>query len=120
MQCRQEQRQTIHSNCRVRTGPGLPQRATVVDLSSEGCGLQSPRLALRRADKVELTFGDEHSIVAEVRWARHGEAVGLRFSTPLRPTVVDDITRQALRASIRGIAPRQQIVLEQGNLRSVC
>ena len=58
--------------------------------------------------------------MAEVRWSLLGEAVGLKFRNPLNAAEVDTIAREALRASIEGVSPRRQVVLEQTNLRPVC
>lgn len=120
MQCRQEQRQSINTNCRVSTGPGLSRRAVLTDLSSEGCSLVSPRLSLRRSETISVQLAERRTVRAEVRWSRRGEAVGLRFCRPLDATEVDDIARAALRNSIDGVAPRRQIVLDRSRIRPVC
>lgn len=120
MQWRSAQRQAVHADCRVRTGAGLPQRVTLADMSSEGCALHSFRLRLRRQEAVELELPGERHVAAEVRWVRTGEGVGLRFLRPLGSNQVEDVVREAQRASIMGRTPRSPIVFRDAELRRAC
>lgn len=118
MNIRREQRQRLRSNCRMRDR-GLVRRATLTDLSPGGCGIHLTRLGVRRSDTVEVSFG-ERRIWAQVCWTSHGHDAGLRFAVPLSSEEVDRIARQAQRDNILGIVPKEETVLEQTTLRSVC
>lgn len=118
MNVRREQRHRLHSNCRLRER-GLPRRATLTDLSPSGCGIHLARLGVRRSDTVEVSFG-ERRVWAQVCWTRHGHDAGLRFAVPLSGEEVDRIARQAQRDCILGIVPKEEMILDQSNLRPVC
>ncbi|RVQ69130.1 PilZ domain-containing protein [Croceicoccus ponticola] len=120
MQCRQEERLALYAPCQVRSGPGLSQRATVSDISAEGCALRSPRLRFRRTEEVEVTFGKTRTLIAEVRWSRLGEAVGLRFKRPLNRGDVHQIAKEVRRASINCVVPRAEVVIDKPAFRPVC
>lgn len=120
MQCRKEQRREVSANCRIHSRFGLPQRATIRDLSPDGCAIVSPRLTVRRADRVIVEIGFEKQIEAEVRWTRPGDGVGLRFRRPLSDGAVNEVVVKARNDSIYGVAPRRMVSLENTKLRPAC
>lgn len=118
MYVRREQRHKLHSNCRLRER-GLPRRATLTNLSPGGCGIRLTRLAIRRSDTVEVSFGDRR-VWAQVCWTSRGHDAGLQFTVPLSGEEVDRIACLAQRDSILGIVPKRETILDQSNLKSVC
>ena len=127
MQCRQGQRMDMTMTCRVGAKKGrsrktkvLPLRATMKNISAEGCAVRSPRLAYARNDKVVLCIDGITQIRAEVSWKREGKDLGMHFAKPLEPAVIDRIARAAQAESIRGVKARKAVSLASMARRAAC
>lgn len=77
----------------VRVGAGLYDNIrpsfdiTIVDISTDGCGLET-HLELEPGARVWLKLPGLESWAARVAWSNEGRA-GLQFDTPLHPAVLD-------------------------------
>lgn len=116
MQTRSQDRMPLTARCQVRSGHGLAQQGAISDISSHGCSLNVPRLALRRADRVSLNLGGVRNLDAEVCWTRAGQGAGLRFRRPLSTGMIEVIMRKARDESIAGVA----MPVDAGEKRVFC
>ena len=74
---------------RLYTGKGS-RDVTILDLSESGCRFHEPHSQLKENTLVTIKIGPVGPIEASVRWSR-GEHVGLQFSNPLYPSVLEHI-----------------------------
>jgi hypothetical protein len=63
---------------------------TVLDLSESGCRFHEPVSQLKENTLLTIKIGPVGPIEASVRWCR-GDHVGLQFSNPLYPSVLEHI-----------------------------
>jgi PilZ domain len=81
----------LPARCRSRSG--FVDRVTVVDISSEGCRIESFGLTLREGDLVVLTPQMLEGLCGTVRWT-DGHSAGIEFATPLYGPVVEHLHRE--------------------------
>ena len=74
---------------RLYTGQGS-RDVTILDLSESGCRFHEPLSQLKENAPLTIKIGPVGPIEATVRWCR-GEHVGLQFSNPLYPSVLEHI-----------------------------
>ena len=74
---------------RLYTGQGS-RDVTILDLSESGCRFHEPHSRLKEGTPLTIKIGPVGPVEASVRWCR-GEHVGLQFSNPLYPSVLEHI-----------------------------
>ena len=73
-------------------GHGGSREATIFDLSSHGCRVEDRSLA-RPGSRVTIKIGSIGPLGAVIRW-RTDEMVGLKFESPLYPSVLEHIRNE--------------------------
>ena len=73
-------------------GQGGSREATIYDLSSHGCRVEDRSLA-RPGSRVTIKIGSIGPLGATIRW-RTDEMVGLKFESPLYPSVLEHIRNE--------------------------
>ena len=73
-------------------GQGGSREATIFDLSSQGCRVEDRSLA-RPGSRVTIKIGSIGPLGAVIRW-RTEDMVGLKFESPLYPSVLEHIRNE--------------------------
>ena len=75
-------------------GNGSWQKFSVVNLSQQGCNLDSAAWKFRIGEPLSIKFVETPRIRGNVRWVRDGQ-VGIEFIVPLSAEMVEAITPSA-------------------------
>ena len=78
----------------IDNGNGSWQKFSVINLSQQGCNLDSAEWKFRVGEALSFKFAEMPRIRGSVRWVRDGQ-VGIEFIVLLSPEVVEAITRSA-------------------------
>ncbi|MFY8075022.1 PilZ domain-containing protein [Sphingorhabdus lacus] len=76
----------------IDSGNGNWQKFSVVNLSQQGCNIDSAEWKFRIGESLSVKFAEMPRIRCSVRWVRDGQ-VGIEFTVPLSAEMVDGITR---------------------------
>lgn len=77
---------------RCRSKSGFLDRVVMVNLSPEGCRIESRALTVHTGDLVVIRPEGLEGLCGDVRWIS-GHAAGIRFDTPLYAPVVEHLHR---------------------------
>lgn len=78
----------------IDNGNGSWQKFNVVNLSQQGCNLDSAEWKFRIGEPLSIKFAEMPRIRGSVRWIRDGQ-VGIEFIVLLPTDMVEVITRSA-------------------------
>ena len=93
MELRREERYSISAAGRYRKGTGVRYNVAITDLSEYGCQFADLVGRVEEGDAITLRVGEIGPIAATVRWVKRRQ-IGVRFDTPLYPSVLDHIIAQ--------------------------
>lgn len=78
----------------IDNGNGSWQKFSVVNLSQQGCNLDSVERKFRIGESLSIKFAEMPRLRGSVRWVRDGQ-VGIEFNVSLSAEIVEAITRSA-------------------------
>ena len=90
---RREERLAVVIPARCRTRSGFADRLMIVDISRQGCRIESLAITVHAGNRVVITPPMLEGLCGTVRWMS-GNSAGIEFATPLYGPVVDHLHRE--------------------------
>lgn len=90
---RRSQRRVVLLEAQLRTGGGLRDTGTVLDLSPSGCSVTVNTFFLSYGQRLTVRLPGLESLAGTVRWIE-GQRCGIEFAYALHPAVVEHLIGQ--------------------------